>query len=64
MSKRYKIEQDESGHSYCIPVDQEEEFDRLLENLASNPDLHNEFVDKFGHCRCNAHCLTFENPKY
>jgi len=57
---RYRLVQDDSSHWYCVPADQLEQFNDLLErSINEDYDAEGEFNRLFTHCRLNMHITNY-----
>ena len=61
-AKRFRFEQDDSGHHYIIPAELKEEFSVWVEDVGSKYDWMGTPFDEY---RCSMHpsCYTFIDPK-
>lgn len=62
--KRWRFVTDDDGHWYLIPVELEEEFNKLLSEGEDDcyTEFNNKFYDNYS-IGCHPSCFTFENPK-
>jgi hypothetical protein len=62
-SKRWCLVSDDDGHSYVIPAESRDEFEKWVEATSNDEEFEGEDFEKYS-LGGNPECVTFTDPKW